>query len=144
MRLCVFAYFFLYLCYALKRARNMLQEVVEVLQDVTGHERFYLAYNACRTRQRLRKDQRCARERESEREREREREREIVGNDTPVTVGPGHLCALACAILPVSSYTCELHVHTPKLVGGGKPAANAGTSWDATDTRIERTRGENA
>ena len=47
----------------LKRACNTFQEVVEVLQEVTGHELFYNAYNACRARQRIRKEQRwvCAR-----------------------------------------------------------------------------------
>ena len=116
MRLCVFAYFFLYLCCALKRARNMLPAVVEVLQDVTGHERFYLAYNACRTRQRLRKDQRCARARR-ESERAREREREIVGNDSPVTVGPGQMCAFACAFLPVSRLATHANARAHAQIG---------------------------
>jgi hypothetical protein len=33
---------------------------MEVLQGVTGHDRFYTAYNACRSRQKVRKEQRCA------------------------------------------------------------------------------------
>jgi len=40
------------------RGKDLAQEVVEVLQGVTGHDLFYAAYNACRTRQKLKKEQR--------------------------------------------------------------------------------------
>jgi hypothetical protein len=42
------------------RCKDLAEEVIQVLQGVTGHAALHAAYQACRSRQRARKEQRRA------------------------------------------------------------------------------------